>query len=140
MNFKTTSLVLIVATGLIATGCASVRNRISQEPVTITGQAPSGITTPKKAIACAELAGVSCHMTKVASTDNILVTVLDYPRCQIRFLSSFTVDNNLSYTIALDEIQMEGKGHNYTVNYINRILEKWSREIQAEMLKNQIVQ
>ena len=140
MNLKTTSLVLIVAAGLFATGCANVRNRIPQEPVTITGQATSGITTQEKALACAELAGMKCHMTKVASTGNVLVTSLDYPRCLIRFTSSFTVNKDLSYTIALEEIQMEGKGHNYTVNYINRVLEKWAREIQAEMLKSQIAQ
>ena len=140
MNLKTTSLVLIVAAGLFATGCASVRNRIPQEPVTITGQATSGITTQEKALACAELAGMKCHMTKVSADGGTLVTSLDYPRCLIRFTSTFTVDKDLSYTIALKEIQMEGKGHNYTVNYINRVLEKWSREIQAEMLKSQLAQ
>lgn len=140
MNIKTTALVLTVVAGLFASGCASVRNSLPQEPVTITGQAASAVKTQEKALACAELAGMKCHMTKVSADGSTLVTSLDYPRCLIRFTSTFTVDQDLSYTIALKEIQMEGKGHNYTVAYINRVLNKWAREIQAEMLKSQIAQ
>lgn len=140
MNIKTTSLVLIVVAGLFASGCASSRNSIPQEPVSFSGQATSAVKSREQAIACAELAGMRCHMTKVSSDGHTLVTLLDYPRCLIRFTSTFTVDDNLSYTISLKEIQMEGKGHNYTVAYINRMLAKWSRETQAQMLRSQIAQ
>ena len=140
MNLKTTTLILAAVAGLFASGCSSIRNSIPQEPVTLTGQATSAIKTSENAIACAELAGMKCHMTKVSADGNTLVTSLDYPRCEIRFTSTFTLDENLSYTIALQEIQMEGKGHNYTVAYINRVLNKWQREIQAEMLKRQLAQ
>ena len=140
MNIKTTSLVLTVVAGLFASGCASTRNSIPLDPVSFSGQATSAITSREQAIACAELAGMRCHMTKVSADGHTLVTLLDYPRCQIRFTSTFTVNNDLSYSINLKEIQMEGKGHNYTVSYINRVLSKWSREIQAQMLRSQIAQ
>ena len=140
MNIKITSLVLTVVAGLLVSGCGSRRNLVPLNPITLTGQATSTVTSQEKAILCAELAGMRCHMTKVSSDGKTLVTVLDYPRCLIRFTSTFTVNEDLSYTIALKEIQMEGKGHNYTVAYINKVLTKWSREIQAEMLKSQIAQ
>ena len=119
--------------------CASV-DKEPLAPVSFSGQASSAVKTPAAAIACAELAGLRCHMTKIASDGNTLTTLLDYPRCQIRFTSTFTVGKDLTYTIALKEIEMEGKGHNYTVAYINRVLTKWSREIQAEMLRCQLAQ
>lgn len=138
MNIKTTAIVLATVAGLFATGCSSVRNTVPLEPVTITGQASGSLTTPEKMLACAELASMRCHMTKVSSNDSTLVTCLDYPRCQIRFTATFSIGQDLSYTIALKEIQMEGKGHNYTVSYINRVLNKWARDIQNTMQNSQV--
>ncbi|MBP1590025.1 MAG: hypothetical protein ILO10_07525 [Kiritimatiellae bacterium] len=62
-----------------------------------------------------------CDMYVVKSTPGHRLYQLDYPRCQISFTVDATFDD-AHYDIKLGEILQEGKGHNYTMKYINRRL------------------